>query len=110
MDKALGYLNKSLEITTRLSTPFEMLENYRNLAHVEAILHNFKAADSIQDLFASTYSKIQNGDSLTNIQKDKELIDVPAIQSKSILINWIIAVFLFTNILVLSVFMYKEKK
>lgn len=105
IDKALGYLNKSLEITTRLSTPFELLENYRNLAHVEAILHNFKAADSLQDLFASTYLKIQNGDSLSNNRKENNVNIVPVNQSKSILINWIIAGFLFTTIFVLSVFM-----
>lgn len=110
IDKALGYLNKSLEITTRLSTPFELLENYRNLAHVEAILHNFKAADSLQDLFASTYLKIQNGDSLSNNRKENNVNIVPVNQSKSILINWIIAGFLFTTIFVLSVFMLNERK
>ena len=109
IDKSLGYLNKSLEITTRLDAPYEMLDNYRNLAYANAILHNFKTADSLQDLFASTYTKLLNNDSVTdvnkvNIQKTESLNS-----SDTAATDWILAFSVMTIALILSVIAYRGR-
>jgi len=107
IDKALGYLNKSLEVTTRLNAPYEMLENYRNLAHADAILHNFRAADSLQDLFAETYSKILNSDSLSEIKKEKTTRVKENVLASS-LADWLTAIFLLALVLATSVIAFRR--
>lgn len=109
IDKAIGYLNKSVEITVGLNVPYELMENFRNLSHAYVILHNFKAADSLQDLFAETYSSIYNADSIYGIRKkpDKK---VPVTTASSSGINWIIAFLLFTLIIIISVFAFHGKR
>lgn len=109
LDKALGYLNKSLEITVELNTPFEKLENYRNLAHAQAILHNFRTADSLQDLFAETYSGLFNMDSIagTRETKQKNIRIEPSTSSNAS--NWLVAFLLFIIILMMSVFAFPKK-
>ncbi|MEI6749056.1 MAG: tetratricopeptide repeat protein [Bacteroidota bacterium] len=113
IDKALGYLNESLRITKKLDTPYELLENYRNLAYAYAILHEFKTADSIQDCFAQTYSVILSSDSASEIvgqsivNQDDNLSDKSSIGKIN---NWIIAFLLFTIISIASVYAYLDKK
>ena len=110
IDKALGYFQKSLEITVELDAPFELLENYRNLAHVQAILHNFEAADSLQDLFAKTHMRIFNSDStqsnhgLNSVNEDRINTAV------SSTINWIIALLLIVVLGIVSVIAYRGKR
>ena len=109
IDKAMGYFEKSLEITVELDAAFELLENYRNLPHVQAILHNFDAADSLQDLFAQTHMKIFNSDSIQNIcglNSGNEDINT-TVSSK---INWIIALSLIIVLGILSVIAYRGKR
>ncbi len=109
IDKALGYLNKSLEITVGLKTPLETLENYRNLAYASAILHNFKAADSLQDLFAETYTQIYNSNSISGIGKGRVKSEKETAAPVSETNKWLIAFLLFTVIGMMSVFAFREK-
>lgn len=109
IDKALGYLNKSLEMTVGLKTPLESLENYRNLAYANAILHNFKAADSLQDLFADTYTQIYNSDSIDGIRKGKIRTEGGNSSPVSETNKWLIAFLLFTVIVMMSVFAFRGK-
>jgi two-component system, sensor histidine kinase and response regulator len=108
MDKAVGYLTKSLEITVKINAKFEMLENYKNLSHANAILHNFKSADSLQDLFAETYSELYNSDSISKIKNEKTKRDVT--YSTSTTSNWTIAFSLIAIFILLSVIAFHEKK
>ena len=109
IDKALGYLYKSLEITVGLKTPLELLENYRNMAYANAILHNFRTADSLQDLFAETYSKLYNSDSIAGNWKVKMKPELRALSSFNETNKWIIAFLLFTLIVMISVFAFRDK-
>lgn len=109
IDKALGYLNKSLEITVGLKTPLETLENYRNLAYASAILHNFKAADSLQDLFAETYTQIYNSNSISGIGKGRVKSEKETAAPVSETNKWLIAFLLFTVIGMMSVFAFRKK-
>lgn len=110
VDKALGYLNKSLEITTGLNTPYEKLENYRNLVIVNAILHNFKIADSLQDLFATTRAQLMDRDSLPGTSKvnfaDKGKNDsqIPAAA------KWAMSIILLTLVVIISVAAFRGNK
>jgi tetratricopeptide (TPR) repeat protein len=110
IDKAQGYLNKSLEITSGLKTRFELLENYRNLAYAYAILHNFKAADSLQDLFANTYSELLGNDSIAGSKKVKQDIGNRNQSTLTDANKWIIALLLFILILMFSVFAFRDEK
>jgi tetratricopeptide (TPR) repeat protein len=110
IDKAMGYFEKSLEITVELDAPFELLENYRNLAHVQAILHNFDAADSLQDLFAQTHMKIFNSDSIQNNHGFNSGNEYPSATTVSNTSDWIIALSLIAVLGILSVIAYRGKR
>lgn len=110
MDKAVGYLSKSLQITVKINAKYEMLENYRNLVHANAILHNFNTADSLQDLFAQTYSELFNTDSLTNLRKEKLNTEQRIHRATSTPSNWIIAFSLMAIVMLLSVIAYRVNK
>ena len=110
IDKAMGYFEKSLEITLELDAPFELLENYRNLAHVQAILHNFEAADSLQDLFAQTHMKIFNSDSLQSNRELSSGNENQSVTSVSTSSDWIIAFAMMTILCIVSVIAYKGKR
>jgi len=110
IDKALGYFEKSLEITLELDAPFELLENYRNLAHVQAILHNFDAADSLQDLFAKTHMRIFNSDSIQANHMLNSDNEVDKHSTVSTTIDWIIAFLLLAVLSILSVITYRGKR
>lgn len=110
IDKSLGYLNKSLEITTKLDAPYEKLDNYRNLGYANAILHNFKAADSLQDLFAATYSKLLNGDSVAVANKVNIINETGSNPSDSSLTDWIIAFSVMLIALTLSVIAFRDRR
>jgi hypothetical protein len=83
-----------------------MLENYRNLAHANSILHNFSAADSLQDLFAETYTQLYNSDSIVSLRKDKIMTDERISHSELSSSNWIIAFLLMITISLISVLAY----
>lgn len=110
IDKAMGYFEKSLEITVELDAPFELLENYRNLAHVQAILHNFDAADSLQDLFAQTHMKIFNSVSIQNNRGLNSGNEDQVNNTVSSTMKWIIALLLIVVLGILSVIAYKGKR
>ena len=110
IDKALGYFEKSLEITLELDAPFELLENYRNLAHVQAILHNFDAADSLQDLFAQTQIKIFNSDSTQSNRGFYLGNENQSVATVSTTSDWIIALSLIAVLGILSVIAYRGKR
>jgi tetratricopeptide (TPR) repeat protein len=110
IDKAMGYFEKSLEITVELDAPFELLENYRNLAHVQAILHNFDAADSLQDLFAQTHMKIFNSDSTQSNHGLNSGNEDRINTTVSPTINWIIALVLIVVLGIVSVIAYRGKR
>jgi tetratricopeptide (TPR) repeat protein len=110
IDKAMGYLSKSLELTTEINARYELLENYRNLAHAHAILHNFKTADSLQNLFAEIYSGLDNSDSLAGIKKERDKLLTRNSVSKSSASDWIIAFMVLVLILILSVLAFSKKK
>jgi len=110
IDKAQGYLNKSLEITVGLKARFELLENYRNLAHANAILHNFKAADSLQDLFANTYSELLSNDSIVLNKKMKKEAGERKPSSLSDVSKWTIAFLLFILVIMFSVFAFRREQ
>jgi len=103
IDKAIGYFTKSLEITKRLNTPFELIDNYRNLVYVNAILHDFNAADSLQELFAKTYTKLYSNDSLVKSNKKTALTDGTIALKESSPGNWVIAFLLFVLIVIISI-------
>lgn len=109
IDKSLAYLNKSLEITTRLNAPYEMIDNYRNLAYANAILHNFEEADSLQDLFAATYSRLLTSDSLSGMNNKKYITDLRYNQVASTSTDWIIAFSIMAIVLILSVIAYRSR-
>lgn len=109
IDKAVGYLNKSLEITVGLDTPFELLENYRNLVHANSILHNFKAADSLQDLFANTYAQISKDNSLSRNTKPATKDDIRNNHPNSEPVKWMIAIMLLILIFILSALAFGKK-
>lgn len=109
MDKAVGYLSKSLQITVNLSARYELLENYRNLAHANAILHNFSTADSLQDLFAETYMELYS-DSIANTRKEKTRTNVRNTPVASNTANWMIAFLLMLSVLFLSVLVFRGYK
>jgi len=109
IDKALGYLYKSLEITVGLKTPLELLENYKNMAYANAILHNFKTADSLQDLFAETFTELYNSDSIAGNRKVKMNPEVRSLSPVNETNKWIIAFLLFTLIVMISVFAFRDK-
>lgn len=109
IDKALGYLNKSLEITKNLKTPLETIENYRNLVIAHSIMHNFKTADSLQDLFAETYSQIIHHDSLSVKQNQipgKRLLSPAGFTNQ---VKWLLSFLLFIFIALLSVIAFRDK-
>jgi len=110
IDKAQGYLNKSLEITVGLNARFELLENYRNLAYANAILHNFKAADSLQDLFANTYSELLSNDSIAGSKKTNTGIGERNPSSLTDANKWVIAFLLFILIIMFSVFAFRTEQ
>ncbi len=110
IDKASAYLNKSLEITIGLNAPYEMLENFRNLALVNAILHNFKAADSLQDRFAKTYSELNSSDTSVVTTKVNSVYNERIKPATSSVSNWIIAFLLFALIVTISGFTYQGTK
>jgi len=109
IDKALGYLFKSLEITIDLDAPYEMLENYRNLAHAHAILHNFEKADSLQDLFAETYSNLLRRDSIPDAGDSVNNKNESPKIGKSTAPEWITAFLVIGFVLLLSVIAYRKK-
>lgn len=110
VDKALGYLDKSLEITTGLNTPYEKLENYRNLVIVNSILHNFKAADSLQDLFANTRAELMNRDSITG--HHRKYVPVSSIDVGSIpfATKWIVSFLLVILVIAVSVIAFRNNQ
>ena len=110
MDKAVGYLAKSLQITVKINARYEMLENYRNLAYANAILHNFEIADSMQDLFAQTYSRLYNSDSIAEQRKGKIRAYESYSSSTSTSSHWIIAFLLMALVMILSVIAYRGNK
>ena len=109
IDKALGYLNKSLEITVGLKTPLESLENYRNLAYASAILHNFKAADSLLDIYADTYTEIYNSDSIVGNRILKIKMEERTLSPFTDTNKWIIAFLLLIAIVMMSVLAFRDK-
>jgi len=110
IDKAKGYLMKSLQITVQINARYELLENYRNLAHVYSIVHNFSSADSIQDLFAETYSQLYTSDSLSAIRKERNLNIERIALSKSTTSDWIIAYSLMVFVIMLSMIVFRKNK
>jgi tetratricopeptide (TPR) repeat protein len=108
IDKALGYLNKSLEITIEIDASFEKLENYRNLVHVNAILHNLKTSDSLQDLFAETYSYLFKTDSIAISRIDYENSNQSVVSNRISFADWLTAFLLLIIMLILSVLVYKK--
>ena len=110
IDKGIGYLMKSLQITAKIKARYEILENYRNLAHANAILHNFATADSLQDLFAETYLELYNSDSLASLRKEKISSDGKNTPSKSTTSDWIIAFSLMAILMLISVIAYRKDK
>jgi len=110
IDKAIGYLKKSLQISVKINAKHELLENYRNLAHANAILHNFSTADSLQDLFAETYMELYNSDSITHSRKEKIQDDERYISTSSTTARWIIAYSLMAIVMILSVIAYRGNR
>lgn len=110
IDKAKGYLMKSLQITVQINARYELLENYRNLAHVHSIIHNFSSADSIQDLFAETYAQLYNSDSISTIRKEKNLSVERIAPSRSTTSDWIIAFSLMLIVMMLSLLVFQGNK
>ncbi len=110
IDKAIGYLSKSLELTVEINAQYELLENYRNLAHANAILHNFSAADSLQDLFAETYSGLDNSDSLADLKHKRTQMNKEPVHPTSSASDWIIAFSLMLIVMILSVSWFKGEK
>jgi tetratricopeptide (TPR) repeat protein len=108
IDKAIGYLSKSLQITAKINAKYEMLENYRNLAHANAILHNFTTADSLQDLFAETYSDLYKTDSISNLRKKDNIYTDKIFTQTSTISDWIIAFSLMVIVMVMSVIAYRR--
>lgn len=110
IDKAIGYLSKSLELTVSINARYELLENYRNLAQANAILHNFSAADSLQDLFAEIYSDLDNSDSLADLKKKRSQLNNENVTSSSTTSDWIIAFSLILIVMILSISVFRRKK
>ena len=110
VDKALGYLNKSLEITTGLNTPYEKLENYRNLVIVNAILHNFRAADSLQDVFATTRAFLMDRDSLAANNKQNITGSNVDNCSMPIALKWAMSFLLILAVIAISVVAFRNSK
>ena len=110
VDKALGYLNKSLEITTGLNTPYEKLENYRNLVIVNAILHNLRAADSLQDLFATTRAELMNRDSIAGYPGKYDAVSGIDDGSLPRAAKWTVSFVLVILVIVISVIAFKNKQ
>jgi tetratricopeptide (TPR) repeat protein len=109
IDKSLAYLNKSLDITTRLNSPYEMIDNYRNLVYANVILRNFDTADSLQDLFAATYSRLLTSDSLSTKINKKNINPGLQQEATSAVPDWIIAFSAMICVLILSVIAYRDK-
>jgi len=107
IDKAVGYLNQSLEITIELNAPFEKLENYRNLTYAYTLLHDFKAADSLQDLFAETSAALYSSDSVSNINADNKAITRKTISSDSTS-GYLTVLVLIAILILLSVLAYRK--
>jgi len=110
VDKALGYLNKSLEITTGLNTPYEKLENYRNLVIVNAILHNFRAADSLQDLFAITRAGLMQPEKATEGTRNFNALSGTDSCLLPLPVKWIVSFVLLISGVILSMQAYNKKK
>lgn len=110
VDKALGYLDKSLEITTGLDTPYEKLENYRNLVIVNAILHNFRAADSLQDLFATTRAELMDHDSLPGNPKLNPAKTGNMDTQLPLAVKWAVSFLLLALVVIISVGGFRDKK
>jgi len=109
VDKGLGYLTQSLEISIELDALTEKLENYRNMSHAYAILHDLKSADSLQDSFADLYSDLFKNDSTSAIQEVLPINDNKNSQNISNFNRWVIAFLLFTFIVLLSIFGFNKK-
>lgn len=110
IDKAIGYLKKSLQITVKINARHELLENYRNLAHANAILHNFSTADSLQDLFAETYMELYNSDSITKNRKEEMREGARYTSISSGTTDWIIAYSMMAIVMILSVIAYRGNR
>jgi len=110
VDKAVGYLMRSLQITVKINAKYELLENYRNLAHAHAILHNFNTADSLQDLFAETYSELFNADSIANSRKEKINSKKIGVSSTSTTSDWIIAFSLMAIVMLISAIAFRGNR
>ena len=110
IDKGLGYLSQSLKISIELKALNEKLENYRNMAHAYAILHDLKTADSIQDSFAVLYSDLFMNDSTSANQERVPINKERFSQPKSTLSIWVLSFLLFILIIMLSLHGFKKKK
>ena len=77
---------------------------------VNAILHNFKSADSLQDLFATTRAQLMDRDSLPGTSKvnfaDKGKNDsqIPAAA------KWAMSIILLTLVVIISVAAFRGNK
>jgi tetratricopeptide (TPR) repeat protein len=108
IDKGLGYLTQSLKISIEIDALTEKLENYRNLSHAYAILHDLKAADSIQDAFAELYSDLFKNDSTSASQEVITIANDRNLPNTSGFSRWVIAFLLFVIIVFLSLFGFKK--
>ncbi len=109
IDKAMGYFSKSLEISIGLKAPYVVSENYRNLIHSNAILHNFHAADSLLDLYAETYAIIAGSDSISDKRGLKKGSTEILQASTSTSSEWLIAFSLMAVVILLSIIAFRDK-
>lgn len=107
VDKAIGYLDKSLELSTAIDAKFEMLDNYRLLIYAKSILRNFREADSFQNLHTNLHMYLKQADSLPgpvsrNTEKAETSADAP------IVTDWIMAILMLVLVLVFGVFAFRK--
>lgn len=100
IDKAIGYFTKSLEITKAYHLRSESLENYRNLAQAEAVMHNFSISDSLTEQYAILYNELYTPKSDETDLSAERSKQMPTIASPA---DWIIAFSLIILICLLSV-------
>lgn len=108
LDKARGYFEESLQIAQTIGAEFETLPNLYNLSIIEAIVRNFKTADSMNELYTQKSVELfgnQNYEpseieSYTNANENRE--------ATNSIVHWIIALCLLLSVFLLSIIAFRK--
>lgn len=108
LDKAKGYFGESLSIANSIGAMQEVIPNLYYLSLIEAIMRNFSAADSLNELYTEKALELFCTDSISDgkgtISNDKNI----QVRTHNHSIQWITAILLFAIVMLLSLIAFKK--